>query len=220
MDKKSVEQALQELKKNSPKRKFSQSVDLIITMRDLDFKKPAEQVDFFVTCNYGFGKKIKVAALAAQELVDKAREVCDLVILASDFDKYQDKKLAKKLAADYDFFIAQAEIMPKVATVFGRTFGPRGKMPNPKLGSVIPGRGGQTQIQPLYDKLQKIVKVVAKKALMVQIKVGNESQKEEELIDNILTIYNQILHHLPKERSNIRQVMLKLTMSKPVKIMG
>lgn len=214
MNKKSIEKAIKELRANSKERKFKQSFDLIVTLKEINLKNNDEQVDFFVTLNHSLGKKIKVAALVGPELADKAG-VCDIVIPQSDFEKYKDKKLTKKLAVDYDFFIAQADIMPKVATTFGRAFGPRGKMPNPKLGSIVPSKA---QIEPLYAKLQKTIRVSAKKAPMTQIKIGNEAMKDEEIIDNALLVYNQLVHHLPKEASNIKSVLLKLTMSKPIKV--
>jgi len=42
--------------------------------------------------------------------------------------------------------------------------------------------------------------------------------KDEELIDNIMLVYDQVVHHTPKEKANIRSVFVKLTMSKPIKV--
>jgi large subunit ribosomal protein L1 len=156
-----------------------------------------------------------VAALTGPELEERAKAVCDLVIPLRDFDKYSDKKLAKKIAAEYDFFIGQAEIMPKVAQVFGRVLGPRNKMPNPKLGTIVPARG---QVDQLYERLQKTVRISAKKAPVIQAKAGSESMGDEEVTDNIMLIYDQTVHHTPKEKANIKNVSVKLTMSKPVRI--
>jgi len=215
MNTKSIEKAIKELRANAKERKFKQSFDLIVTLKEINLKNNDEQVDFFVTLKHKLGKQVKVVALAGPELEERAKKVCDLVIPQSDFNKYKDKKIQKKIASEYDFFIAQADIMPKVAAAFGRSLGPRGKMPNPKLGSIIPGKGN---VEPLYEKLQKTVRVSAKKAPMTQIKVGNEAMKDEEIIENIELVYNQLVHHLPKEAGNVRSVLLKLTMSKPIKI--
>ncbi|MGV8162982.1 MAG: hypothetical protein ACP5N2_06650 [Candidatus Nanoarchaeia archaeon] len=215
MDRKSIEKAIKELRIEDNKKKFSQSFDLIINLKDINLKNPEDQVDFFATLNHGLGRKMKVAALTGPELEERAKQVCDFVIPLRDFDKYSDKKLAKKVGAEYDFFIGQAEIMPKVAQVFGRVLGPRNKMPNPKLGSIVPAKG---QVEQLYDKLQRTVRVMAKKAPVIQVKVGSENMKDEELIDNIMLVYDQVVHHTPKEKANIRSAFLKLTMSKPVKI--
>src|SRR3989344_3893723 len=133
MDKDKIKKALEQLKKDSKKRNFTQSVDLVINLQNLDFKKPEEQVDVYVTLPHGKGKKAKVCALVGPELQDEASKVCDKVVGANEFDKYkQDPKITKKLASEYDFFIAQANIMAQVAGAFGKVLGSRKKMPNPK----------------------------------------------------------------------------------------
>ncbi|MFQ5475250.1 MAG: 50S ribosomal protein L1 [Candidatus Nanoarchaeia archaeon] len=216
MDKKTLQKALKDLKESSPKRNFSQSYDLIINLKDLNLKSADNQVDTFVALHYPTGKKRKICALVGPELKEEAQTVCDASITAEDFDKYvKDKKLTKKLAEEYDFFIAQANVMPKVAGAFGKVFGPKQKMPNPKAGCVVPPK---TNLAPLYDRLQKTVRAVAKTSLSIKIRVGTESQKEEEVIDNIMTFFQSVVHTLPKEEHNLRSVYLKLTMSKPVKL--
>ncbi|MCF7871850.1 hypothetical protein K9L97_02340 [Candidatus Woesearchaeota archaeon] len=214
MDKNLIQKSIKDLRENAKKRKFSQSFDLIVTLKDLNLKNVDEQVDFFTTIPHIQGKQ-KVAALVGPELEEKAKKICDITINVDDFDKYKDKKLAKKLAAEHTFFIAQAEIMPKVAATFGRVLGPRNKMPNPKLGSVLPAKG---QVETIYERLQKTVRVMAKKSPVIQVKIGKEDMTDEQIIENIQHAYNQIVHHLPKEKSNVKEIMLKLTMSKPVKI--
>ncbi|MBT4540922.1 50S ribosomal protein L1 [Candidatus Woesearchaeota archaeon] len=214
MDKNKVKKALDELNKNNKKRKFSQSYDLVITLKSLDLKKPEHHVDTYVTMHFPRGKKTKVCALVGHELKEEAQKVCDTTILVDEFGKY-DKKAAKKLASEHDYFIAQANIMGKVAGAFGKVFGPRNKMPNPKAGCVVPPK---VQLAPLYEKLQKTVRIKAKTSLMIQTVVGNEDMKEEEVIDNIITIYNQLTHSLINHENNIKAVYLKLTMTKPVKV--
>src|SRR3989344_7537575 len=126
MDKAQVQKALEELKKN-PKKKFEQSYDLIINLKNIVVK--TTPVDFFVTLHYPKRSKVKVAAFVDQQLADQAQKNCDLVIRDSEFQKYSvDKKLLKKLAEEYDYFIAQSTLMPKVAASFGKILGTRGKM--------------------------------------------------------------------------------------------
>lgn len=215
MNNQTIIKALQTAKEQSKERKFSQTVDLIIALRGLNLKKPEEQVEFFVNLPHGVGKKRKVCAFVGPELEEKAKEVCDFVITQPEYAQYKEKKAVKKLAKSYDFFIAQADIMPKVAAAFGKALGPRGKMPNPKAGCILPPKA---PVQPLYDRLQKIMPVIAKKQLGIQFAVGKDEMNETEIAENISTIYNQLLHHLPAEKNNIKSVYLKLTMSKPVKI--
>jgi large subunit ribosomal protein L1 len=215
MKKEDISKAIKELKEKSKKRNFSQSYDLIVVLKDLNLKKPEEQVEFFQPLKHDVGKKIKICALVGPELAGKAKEACDFVVKDDEFLKYvKDKKATKKLANEYDWFIAQANLMPKVAASFGRVLGPKGKMPNPKAGCIVPPTAN---LKPLCDRLRKTVKVSAKIVPMIQCIVGKESMKDEDVTDNIWTIYDGLVHHLPGGKDNVRSVMLKLTMSKPVK---
>jgi len=213
MDKKSLSEALKKLK-SEKKRKFSQSVDLIITLQDLNLKNPEDQLDFFLTLHHDTGKKIKVCALVGPETREEAKAACDETVLADNFAQY-DKKKTRRLAKTHNFFIAQANIMAKVATTFGRVLGPQGKMPNPKAGCIVPPKAS---LKPIVERLQKTVRITAKKSPVVQVKIGTEDQPEENIIDNALTAYNQVIQHLPKERNNIKGAYLKFTMTKPVKL--
>lgn len=215
MDKKTIKQTLKKLQE-AKKRKFSQSVDIIFNFKDIDLKKTDQHVDYFVQLHYPRGKKIKVCAFIDTELIEEAKNNVDHHIHLDDFSKYaKDKKAMKKLAAEYDYFIAQATIMPKVAATFGRVFGPRGKMPNPKAGCVVPSK---INLKPLYEKLQTMIKVSVKTVPMFMTSVGKEDANEEELIDNIMTLYTSLIHNLPKEKNNIKKIFLKLTMSKAIEV--
>lgn len=213
MKKESLIKAIEELRKPENKKKFAQSFDMIVNLKDLNLKNTEEQIDFFTSLKHTT-TKMKVAALVGAEMTESAK-ICDTIIKQSEFEKYKDKKAAKKLAKEHNFFIAQADIMPKVAQIFGRVLGTRGKMPNPKIGSILPSKAA---VEPLYNKLQTTVRISAKKTPVIQVKIGTENMKDEEIMDNALVIYDQIIHHLPRERSNIKKVMLKLTMSKPIKL--
>jgi large subunit ribosomal protein L1 len=215
VDKKDIENTLKLIRENSKKRNFKQSIDLIINFKDLDLKKPNQQLDLFVQLHFSRGLPIKVAALVGPELLAQAREVCDLAISIDEFDKYKDKKAAKKLAEEYDFFIAQATIMPKIAAVFGRILGPRSKMPNPNAGAVVPPNAN---LKPVYEKFQKTIRISVKKDPLFQCLIGREDSKDEEIIDNLMTIYNAIIQHLPNEKHSIKSMYLKLSMGPAVKI--
>ncbi|HLC88729.1 MAG TPA: hypothetical protein VJG49_01710 [Candidatus Nanoarchaeia archaeon] len=212
MDQEQIKNAITELQKQ-PKKKFSQSYDLIINLKDIVVKDAP--LDFFVTLHYPKGRNIKIAAFVDPQLAEESDKHCQLTIKETEFSKYTDKKQLKKLAESYDYFIAQANLMPKVAQVFGRALGVKGKMPNPKLGCVVPPNAN---LEALSSKLQKTVRLQAKKGANLQCLVGKESQPENEIIDNLLTVYQAVLKQLPNEEQNIKNVNLKLTMSKPVKV--
>jgi large subunit ribosomal protein L1 len=213
MDKKQVKTALDELQK-SPKRKFTQSYDLIINLKNLDIKQT--QLDFFTILHFPKGKKTKVAAFVDQMMKEQADKACDLVIEEKDFANYADKKAMKKLAESYDYFIAQAPLMGKVAATFGKVFGMKGKMPNPKIGCVVPPNGN---LEVLVKRLNLSVRMTAKKALNLQCTIGKEDQPEEEIIDNIITVYGNAVKQLPNELQNVKDVSIKLTMSKAVRVL-
>ncbi len=120
--KQDLQKALVELRKEK-ERKFDQSVDLIINLQKFDSTKNA--INLFISVPY----KIKEKRIAGfLESKNKDLET----ITKEEFKKYSDKKKLKKLIKKFDFFVAQASLMQKVATSFGRVLGPAGKMPSPQ----------------------------------------------------------------------------------------
>jgi len=216
MNKEDFKQAIETLKKTSQKRNFKQSIDLVINLKDLDLKKPEHQVDLWIQLPKDKGRGIKTCAIVGPELLSQAKENCDFVIKKEDFPKY-DKKEVRKLARKYNFFIAQVNLMADVAKVFGRVLGPRGKMPNPKAGCVIPGNAN---LKPLIEKLKKTVKASAKIQPSVKVIVGKEDSPTEEILENVMTVYDAVIHQLPNEDKNVKNVLLKLTMGSPVVVGG
>lgn len=212
MDKEQVKKALEELKKN-PKRKFAQSYDLVINLKNYNIK--TTPLDFFVTLPHSKGKKVHLACFCDQQLSENAAKNCDLVIKEVEFEKYKEKKLLKSVADKYDYFIAQANLMPKIAQIFGKALGIKGKMPNPKIGCVVPP---SANLEILKKRLVTTIRLSTKKGANLQCLVGKEDQKEDEVIENILAVYQATVKQVPNEQHNIKNVALKLTMSKPVKI--
>src|SRR3989339_664010 len=132
-----------------------------------------------------------------------------------DFKKYNDKKVLKKLVEKYDFFIAQASVMPKVATTFGRVLGPTGKMPSPQLGIIL--NADEKTINELKEKINSSIKIRAKES-SIKLAIGKQSMQDEAIIENVMSIFNGVLKELPRNMENIKNVELKFTMTKPIKI--
>jgi len=215
MDKKLFIEAIQALKA-LPKRKFKQTYDFIMNLKQLDLKKPEEQVELWVKLPFDKGKPTKIGALVGPELQDQAKANCDIVVMHDKFPTYAaNKKEIKKIARQYDYFIAQANIMPDVAKTFGRVFGPRGKMPNPKAGCVV---APNANLKTLTETLRKTIKVSARLQPSVKVMVGKEDQADEQIAENMLAVYTSVLQKLPQEAFNIKTIMLKLSMSQPVTI--
>jgi len=214
MDKKHVLEALKKARE-SKKRKFSQSIDVVISLKGLNLKKPEHQVDFFASIPFPT-KKARICAFVQQEMRAAAQDACDAVVFEEDFPAYaKDKKKTKNLAKQNDFFIAQANLMPKVAAVFGKVLGPKGKMPNPKAGCVF---APKAQLKPIVEKLQHTARISAKTTPVVQCIVGKEGMKDEDIASNIAGVYEQVVRHLPSDEQNIKSVLVKMTMGTPVRL--
>jgi large subunit ribosomal protein L1 len=216
MEKEIIASTLKKLKENSPKRNFKQSIDLVINLSGLDLKKPEHQINMFGTLHYSNGRKISVCALVDRDMEAKAKEACNEVVLSEQFERFKKPSEIKKLASKHTFFIAQASIMPKIATIFGRFLGPRGKMPNPKVGGILPPNAN---IKQLIEKLANTVALATKNEPTIKCRVGSEDMEEEKIIDNVMTVYNTVLPKLPNEKQNVKSVMLKLTMG-PAFVIG
>jgi large subunit ribosomal protein L1 len=204
--KEKIKKALEELRKNNQKRKFEQTVDLIINLQKFDVKRTP--INMFVNVPHKIKDK-KVCAFL--EVKDKNVDT----ITKSEFKKYEDKKEIKKLIRNYDFFIAQANLMPSVATTFGRVLGPTGKMPSPQLG--ILSNPDEKTISETVDKINSSVKIRLKEPSL-KVSIGKESMKDEEITENVIVVYNAFLKNMPRNLENIKNIEIKFTMTKPQRI--
>lgn len=200
-----IQEAIAEIRKQEP-RKFEQSVDLIVNLKGIDAKR--DNINVVLTIPHKIKEK-KVCAF----LNEKSKNID--TIREPDFAKYKDKKVLKNLVKDYDYFISAAPLMPKVATAFGKVLGPAGKMPSPQLGIIM--QENETNIQATVEKISKSIKVRMKEA-SIKVVAGREKMSDEELSQNIEAIYKGIENALPNKKDNVRNVMIKLSMGKPVKV--
>jgi large subunit ribosomal protein L1 len=197
--------ALKELRKGK-ERKFDQTLDLIVNLQKFDSKR--NSINLFTTVPHKIKDK-KIAGFF--EIENKNLET----ITQGGFKKYSDKKALKKLVNKFDFFIAQASLMPKIATTFGRALGPAGKMPSPQLGILMDVN--DKSLNELKEKINNSLKIKTKES-SIKLAIGKQSMKDEDLIENILSVYSAILKTLPKEKDNVKNVEIKFTMTKPQKI--
>jgi len=200
--------ALQELRKSEEgnKRKFNQTVDLIINLKDFDTKKYS--VNAFVNLPHPLGTK-KIAGF-----LEKKSNVVD-TITKVEFDSFKDKKKLKKLVKEYDFFIANAKLMPAVATTFGRVLGPASKMPSPQLGIVV--NEEEHTIKELIKKIESVIRARTKEPT-IKVAIGKEDSKDEDLAENAMAVHNEVFKSLPRQKENLRSILIKFTMSKPAKV--
>jgi len=203
------EKFLEAIKKlrQEEKKNFVQSVDFIVNLTELDLRK--EPVTVFTSLPNNF-KENKICAFfeAKSPLVDRTIGKQEIGSL--------DKKQIKSIAKEYDFFLASAPLMPSVAGTFGKILGPLGKMPNPKIGAVLM-KEDSNMVKGTVDKFRKAISLKAKE-LSLKTSIGRENMSDEQLEANMEAVYNAILNALPRKKDNIKSVMVKLTMSKPVKM--
>ncbi len=203
-------EAVERAKKEAKPRRFKQSYEVIIKLKDVDVKKPESRIMMNVKLPHPPADKLaKVCVIATGDLALKAKEVADLVIDRDELQKIAgSKKEAKKLAKSYDFFVAQADLMPMIGRLLGRYLGPRGKMPTPVPPNV--------DIKAVVDRLRGSVRVRIKDQPVVMCRVGSEDQSPEEVAKNITEVLNAILSRF--KPYNIDRVYVKLTMGPAVKV--
>ena len=205
--------AIKKLKETSKKRNFKQSYEISIALKDVDLKKPEEKISTFVVLPRGRGKKVKVCAFVDKDVLAKAREVCDKVILKDEF-KNLDKKQIRKLASEYSF-IAEATVMMDLAKTIGKFLAQKHKMPDPKIGGVFPPNA---DLKIVVDKIRNTVKLEAKKQPVINAPIGFEDQSDEDIAENAYAVYSTVLKSLPRGKQQIKRVYIKLTMSKPIMV--
>ena len=134
----------------------------------------------------------------------------DGVVEPAKLESYAgNKKEAKSLARQYDFFLADTALMPRIGRILGQFMGPRGKIPTP-----VPPNA---QIEGLINRTRSAVRVRSRGSLGVSAKVGDRKLSDQDITDNILAMVQAVQKKLPNGDKNIKTVAVKTTMGKPVK---
>lgn len=204
--KQEILEAVKKAKEDSKPRNFTQSIDVVITIKDLDVKKPENRIDEEVFLPNGRGKDVKVAFIAEGELALQAKNAgADMVITKEDLEKLgKNRKEAKKIANNHDFFVAQADFMPLVGRFLGPVLGPRKKMPKP-----VPATA---KAEPIMEKLKSTAKVRIKDQPVIQTLVGAQDMDDELIAENIEAVLDILDRKLEKGRSQIKAMYIKTTM--------
>jgi len=207
---------IKEVREISQKRNFSQTFDLVFNLQNLDLKKPEHKIDVGVALKTNVkSKKLKICAIV-DHTVKEAEGVFDKVLFSDELSALKgNMEKIRKITHEFDKFVVQANHMPLFAQVLGRYLGPMNKMPSPKLGMVVTPK---TPLKALYDKLQSTAHLQTKKNLVLQVSIGGEGESDELIADNISHVYDALIHALPAQKNNLKDVNLKLTMGKLVRL--
>ena len=212
MDIKKIMSSLDELKEKTQKRKFKQSIELIMPLRDLDLKDPANRINELIELPNPGKSGAKVCIFATGELaVNAKRYDVDMVFGREDIlEMAKDRKAAKKRLSGYDFFISEAQLMPIVGRHLGQVLGPRGKMPTPVPPTVDIGN--------VINRHKRMVRVRVRDQLNAQCKVGDQDMSSKEIAENISAVISMIERKLEKGSRNIKAIYIKMTMGPTLKI--
>ena len=204
--------AVKEAKEQAKPRNFTQSIDVIINLKDIDVRRPENRFNEELALPNGRGKPIKIGVIADGELAVSAKNAgIDLVISKDDLQEFgKDRKAAKKVANSVDSFIAQADMMPLVGRFLGPVLGPRNKMPKPVPASA--------KIEPLLERVGSTIKVGIKNQPSIQILVGTQDMSDEDLAENIEAVLAILDRHLEKGRNQIKSMYIKTTMGSGVRV--
>ena len=203
----SVEDAVK-LVKERAKAKFDETIEMAFNL-GIDPKHADQNVRGVISLPHGTGKSVRVAVFAKGEKAEAAKKAGADIVGADD--------LAEKIQAgqmDFDRVIASPDMMVTVGKL-GKVLGPRGLMPNPKLGTVTndiaeavkAAKGGQVEYR-------------AQKEGIVHAGVGKASFSEQALVENVRALFNAVNRAKPAgaKGTYLKKVSLSSTMGPGLKL--
>ena len=207
----SLEEAVETLKKMEDilQRKFDETVELIFRL-GVDPRYADQMVRGSVVLPHGLGKELKVLVITQGEKIKEAEEA------GADYVGGEEliNKILKENWLDFDVVIATPDMMPKVAKL-GRVLGPRGLMPNPKVGTVT------TNIAKAVEEAKKgRVEFKVDKTGNLHVPIGKISFEPGKLIENALEVIETVQKLKPSglKGQYIKNLVIKTTMSPSIKL--
>lgn len=190
------------------KRGFSQTIDLIVNISGIDLKNPTNRIREQMK----LPNKVKDAKVCfiADVLLPVAKKTNKTVLTKNELDLKPRK--AKTLTRDYDFFAIEAPLMPLTAKALGKYIGPRNKQ-------MVPVPPALKDLKPFIEGLDHTVQINLTKSPLIQIPIGKDTLKDEEILENYNYAVDKITSKLADKKAQIRSIYIKTTMGKPMKVM-
>merc|ERR1711953_80241 len=186
------------------KRKFTETVDLQIGLKNYDPQKD-KRFSGTVKLKHIPRQKFRVCLLGDQQHIDEAKAAGIPAMSADDLKKLnKDKKKVKKLAAQYDAFLASDTLIKQIPRLLGPGLNKAGKFPTLVTHS--------DNLQAKIADLKATIKFQMKKVLCLSVAVGNVGMTEEELVQNIHLAMNFLVSLLKKHWQNVKSLHIKSTM--------
>lgn len=197
--------------KESKERKFPESVEAILTFKEVDPKKVDLNINETIYLPHPGSHRSSICFIGSGDLLLRAKNAgVDGTLEPSQLENFAgNKKEAKKLARQYDFFLADTSLMPRIGRILGQSLGPKGKIPTP-----VPPNA---PIETMITRTRAAVRVRSRASLAVASKVGDRKVSDSDIAENILVMVQAVQRKLPNGERNIRSVIVKTTMGKPVK---
>ncbi|AAL64675.1 50S ribosomal protein L1 [Pyrobaculum aerophilum] len=210
INKETLQAKIAEALKAGKPRRFKQSVELIVVLKGVDLSKPENRINLLVELPHP-PKPNKIAAFAHGAFEVSAKNAgVDSIITRDQVEGLSGNKRAiRKLAKQYDFFIAPPDLMPLLGRVVGPIFGPRGKMPE-----VVPPN---VDVKSVVERLRKAVRVRFRNEPVVKVRIGSEGQSPKEILENALVVLEEVNRKFPL-RQYLKDLYFKKTMGPPVKV--
>ncbi len=210
VEKKVVESAVAKaLELGKGKRKFTQSVDLAINFRDVDFKKPENRINVDVILPHP-SAQAKIAVFADGQLALDAKNAgADLVVAGADIPSYAADTAKRESLGAYSI-LASPQLMATVGKSLGQFLSARGKLPKPILPNA--------NLKDLITRTRSTITVRSKGKYLpvVHCGVGKETQSTDELSENILAVFEGVERKIPE--SQIASAYVKTTMGASAKL--
>jgi len=211
VDKTSIQKAVKSALDRAPERKFKESVDITVNLRNIDMAQPKNRIDETILLPNGLDN-VKIAVLGKGDITTQAKDVgVDLIIGPEEIERLGGApREARKVAEEYRFFLAETAMMPLVGRYLGVRLGPRGRMPMPVPQGM--------DIRPVVQRLRSSVKIRTKDKKVFHAKVGSAVMDPAKIAENIDAVLRRVESVLEGGALNIHSVYVKTTMGPAVRV--
>ena len=209
MDKKTINESITKALEAKGARKFTQSVEIMVNFRGIDFAKAENRLNLDILLPKGKGKDQKVVVFAdGQMALDAKNAGASEILDGAGITKLAADKGRLAILAKSCEFIAQPSLMIQVGKSLGQVLGARGRLPRPVVGSV------KDAISAAKSRVRMVSK--GKYLPVAQCLIGSEAMPVADIAENFSAVYDKVLAKATEP--NIKSVYVKLTMGKPIKV--
>lgn len=206
-----LKQLVQTARVGIVQRNFKQSAELTLVLKDIDIKKGFNINEVVILPNIP-SRQASICLIGSGDMGTRARRAnIDRVIELEELDRIgTNKREARKLVREHDFFLSDTALMSTVGRSLGQFLGPKGKMPTPMPYGA--------PVEAITNRLRGSIRVRSKNQLNVSAKIGDEKMDDSQLVSNAAAVIAAVEKKLPQGEKNIRNAMVKFTMSKVAKL--